>query len=77
MMSEAYETLGGRGEEDGQKFEEELLQNAHNDKEKISAMEYVAGSITFKVWLYYQVNVYFMFRFYSWIFREVSSRREA
>ena len=47
-MSEAYETLGGRGEEDGHKFEEALLQNALSNK-KMSAMEYVAGSITYKV----------------------------
>ena len=74
MMSEAYETLGGRGEEDGHKFEEALLQNALSNK-KMSAMEYVAGSITYKVRLYYLVMC-ISCSVSSWIFHEVSSRTE-
>ena len=49
MMTEAYESLGGRGEETVHKFDERLLREALNDKEKMSAIEYVAGYITYKV----------------------------
>ena len=48
-MTDAYESLNGRGDEDGENLDEELLQNAHNDKEKMAATEYIAGSITYKV----------------------------
>ena len=48
-MTDAYESLNGRGDEDGENLDEELLQNAHNDKEKMAATEYIAGSVTYKV----------------------------
>ena len=48
-MKEAYETLHGKIEEDGESFETRLLEEAQNDDQKMSAMRYVAGAMTYKV----------------------------
>ena len=48
-MTEAYETLQGKSEEREEYFEENLLQNALGDRERMAATKYVAGFITYKV----------------------------
>ena len=48
-MKDAYETLQGRREEVGEFFDANLLEEAQNDTQKISAMRYVAGAMTHKV----------------------------
>ena len=48
-MKEAYETLQGRRDETGERFDQRLLEEATHDKQKISAMKYVAGAMTHKV----------------------------
>ena len=48
-MKEAYETLQGRRDETGERFDQRLLEEASHDKQKITAMKYVAGAMTHKV----------------------------
>lgn len=48
-MKEAYETLKGRRDETGERFDQRLLEEASNDNQKITAMKYVAGAMTHKV----------------------------
>ena len=48
-MKEAYETLKGRRDETGERFDQWLLEEASNDNQKITAMKYVAGAMTYKV----------------------------
>ena len=48
-MKEAYVTLQGKIEEAGESFDLRLLDEALNDKQKMSAMRYVAGAMTYKV----------------------------
>ena len=48
-MKDAYATLEGRRDEMGECFDANLLKEAQNDTQKISAMRYVAGAMTHKV----------------------------
>ena len=49
-MKEAYETLKGRRDETGERFDQRLLEEASNDNQKITVMKYVAGrAMTHKV----------------------------
>ena len=42
-------TLQGKIEEAGESFDSRLLEEALNDKQKMSAMRYVAGAMTYNV----------------------------
>ena len=48
-MKEAYMTLEGKREEQSENFDAKLLEEAQNDLQKMSAMRYVAGAMTYKV----------------------------
>ena len=71
-MTEAYETLQGKSEEREEYFEENLLQNALGDRERMAATKYVAGFITYKVHKMKIQNpnilFYVVLKCYSWIF---------
>ncbi len=42
-------TLEGQREEQSENFDANLLEEAQNDMQKMSAMRYVAGAMTYKV----------------------------
>ena len=50
-MSDAYGTLDGRSEETPEQHDDQLLDNLNNDKGRMSATKYVAGYMTYKVFL--------------------------